>query len=84
MTDQAHAQAARTPKMLIEEMNRTRTPQDTAAVWFLGQESVVIKGETGSSMLTRTCRMNLSRKPGYSVFILLRCPRPMSEMPTRF
>ncbi|MGG1878047.1 MBL fold metallo-hydrolase [Paenibacillus cisolokensis] len=44
MTDQAHAQAARTPKMLIEEMNRTRTPHHTAAVWFLGQESVVIKG----------------------------------------
>lgn len=44
MSNQAHTQYTRTPQVLIEEMNKTKTPNNTAAVWFLGQESVVVKG----------------------------------------
>jgi len=39
-----HNGNGRTPEQLIEEMNRTSAPHGMAAVWFLGQESVVIKG----------------------------------------
>lgn len=34
----------RAGSLLIDEMNRTKTPFGMVAVWFLGQESVVIKG----------------------------------------
>ncbi|AWP26212.1 MBL fold metallo-hydrolase [Paenibacillus sp. Cedars] len=34
----------RSPEQIIEEINQTSTSYGMAAVWFLGQESVVIKG----------------------------------------
>jgi L-ascorbate 6-phosphate lactonase len=36
--------AIRTGKALIREINETRVPYGMLAVWFLGQESVVVKG----------------------------------------
>lgn len=38
-------QSIRKGKQLIEEINRTEVPYGCVAVWFLGQESVIIKGD---------------------------------------
>ncbi|ASA20515.1 MBL fold metallo-hydrolase [Paenibacillus donghaensis] len=38
-------QDERTGAIIIQEVNRTEVPYGTVAVWFLGQESVIIKGD---------------------------------------
>ena len=46
-SDHSHLQnsQARTGTAFIEEVKRTEVPYGTLALWFLGQESVIIKGD---------------------------------------
>lgn len=39
-----HQEPVRTPERIMEEIERTKPPFGSAAVWFFGQESVAIKG----------------------------------------
>ncbi|NMO95987.1 MBL fold metallo-hydrolase [Paenibacillus lemnae] len=44
MTNRNEARSQRTGHELMEEIRTTVVPYGTAAIWFLGQESVVVKG----------------------------------------
>ena len=62
----------RGPERLIEEINRTSTAEGMAAVWFLGQESVVFKGGRLSSISTLICPMIWNAKRDSSAHFLHR------------
>ncbi|KGE16408.1 MBL fold metallo-hydrolase [Paenibacillus wynnii] len=54
-------QVERKGKYLIEEVRRTQVPYGSLAVWFLGQESVIIKGDGVTVYIDPYVSPNLDR-----------------------
>ncbi|SEK86345.1 L-ascorbate metabolism protein UlaG, beta-lactamase superfamily [Paenibacillus sp. cl141a] len=57
--------SSRGPEQLIDEINRTSTTYGMAAVWFLGQESVVLKGGEVVIYIDPYMSADLERKAGF-------------------